>query len=561
MPVLRPYIPIALDALKQAHQRGQRKNLVVMATGTGKTVFMSHVPQTLDIPGQWLLWVHRKELMKQAVDKLRKWNPGLRVGVEMANQRCDPKNDQVVVASVQSLHEGSTRLTQFDPAAVAGIMIDECHHLTQDNSYGKLLNYFSVNPNLFLLGVTATDKRADGKSLGTVFTNVPYSYPMYDAVKDGYLADLKGIKVTTVANLDTIKTVKGEFDQGQLEETVNTNVRNDQIVDAWIENANNVQSIAFTVGIDHAKALAQSFRAKGVKAEAIWGEDPERDSKLDRHRSGDLTILCNDNVLTEGYDDWRIACVVDAAPTKSCLRYVQRLGRGTRIPDDIDNIIAAKARGETVAKDSCLVIDVVDNTSKHSLITLSSAFGLNQRLNLRGQSIFAVKERIESLAAENENLDAAGIEDYDQLDKIIEQVDLWAVKYPDEILKETANKWHKTVDGQYYMAVSSTEGARVWTDVLDRWFCHFKVGQNEFHEGNFKTRREALKYADRMLRLVDTDRARWQQRERFGGDKPATRTQLNILDGLKVKYPPIITMGEASKLITQYTAKNFSLRH
>lgn len=583
----------ATKATVAAHSVGQRRNILVLPTGCGKTVVMAEVIKELG--GFWIVLVHRKELAKQGADKIGRWNPTLKVGIEMGVLRSDVTDD-VVVASVQSLREGSSRLLQFDPAKVAGIMVDECHHATNDNSYSKIFQHFGVDKpgcRIHLLGVTATDMRGDGKSLHDVFDNVVYKMSMFDAVTQGWLVDLRGIKVSTFANLDKVKTVAGDFNQGQLETAVNTPERNKLLVEAWLENAENRQTIAFTAGIKHAKDLAAMFKAHGVRAEAVWGDDPERSDthkcdvcgtysavidnedkacrkstcagvycfikgKIENHKAGTTQILCNDNVLTEGYDDPKVSCILQTKPTKSPVLYRQQIGRGTRLPESVDNLVEAKKIGQLIEKSDCIIIDAVDNTSRHSLMTLAGITGLNPQLNLRGRSVFAVKTELDTLQAANPNLNVAGLDDVRKLTKIVEQVDLWKVKYPEEIIKESPNKWHKTSDGQYIMTVSQTEGARVSVDLLDTWHTHFKVGDNEFNE-DFPNRRQALEFADRMLRLCAGDRAYFQRRNTVMDHQDATIPQLNMLKHLRVKHPPIISKGMAAQLITQAQSKLFTL--
>jgi superfamily II DNA or RNA helicase len=166
------------------------------------------------------------------------------------------------------------------------------------------------------------------------------------------------------------------------------------IVQEWLKHAKDRQTIAFTVDIAHADALALAFKKYGVAAESVWGDDPYRAEKLAYHKNGHLRVLCNCAVLTEGYDDPNVACIIMARPTKSNLLFVQMAGRGTRIQPNIQNLIEAKANGVPVVKDDCLLMDVVDNTSRHSLVTLSSIFGLGNTLDLKGAKVTQAIDKI-----------------------------------------------------------------------------------------------------------------------------------------------------------------------
>lgn len=555
----RPYQTESLQAITANHIANLRRNLLVLPTGTGKTVVMAQVPKAIGEKGKWMLLIHRKELATQGADKLSKWNPDLEVGVEMG-QSYSSFSDDVIVASVQSLY--AERLAQFNPEEFAGIMVDEAHHCTIDNSYSDIFKYFGVDKpesRIHLLGVTATDKRGDGKSLGDIFDTVAYKMTMWDAVEDGWIVPLRGYKVTTHVSLDNVKITAGDFNQRQLEKTVNTPVRNKQIVDTWLEKGEDRQTVGFTVDIQHAKDLAEAFRAQGVQAQAVWGVDPDRDYKIRDHKARKLRVLCNSNVLTEGYDDWQIGCIIGACPTKSSLRYVQQIGRGTRLPEGTDNLLEDLKAGKALAKTDMIVIDAVDNSSKHSLMTLSTLAGLNPQLDLHGRKVFEVKKQLNGIQAANPHFDPTGLLDSDKIERIVEEVDLWKVKYADEILKETANKWYKTLDGQYLLQVAKGEGARIWSDLLDKWSCHFRVGDNEFRQHDFRSRREAFQWADRMLNLVGGKLAYFARRGQVTGAKPATAAQLDYLRRLGVQHPPLISKEDASKLITDWNNRHFTL--
>ena len=128
------------------------------------------------------------------------------------------------------------------------------------------------------------------------------------------------------------------------------------------------QTVVFCVTIQHAKDLAEAFRSEGVRAECVWGTDPDRSPKLWKHKKGEITVLTNCGVLTEGYDDWQISCIVLARPTKSELLFTQMIGRGTRKEKNITDLFYARNQNQPIKKPNCIVIDVVDNSRKHRLV-------------------------------------------------------------------------------------------------------------------------------------------------------------------------------------------------
>lgn len=217
----------------------------------------------------------------------------------------------------------------------------------------------ALAPDL-LVGVTATPDRADGKGLGRIYQEVVYSLSMIELMARGRLARLRGLRIDTGDSLDAVATRAGEFAQDQLEQAVNTPSRNDLVVRTWLEYARDrTRTVAFTVDVRHAHDLAAAFGAAGIAARAVSGATPadERRATLAAFHAGDIPVLTNCNVLTEGWDEPATDCILMTRPTKSRALYTQMVGRGAR-----------RAAG----KSDCLIIDYCDSTSRHQLVTLPS---------------------------------------------------------------------------------------------------------------------------------------------------------------------------------------------
>jgi len=443
-----------------------------------------------------LVIVHREELADQAADKLKRWNPSLRVGVEMGAREASSK-DNIIVGSVQTLgRKGSLRLAKFQPKDFGVVVCDKAHHSVAD-SYKTVFDHFDLRTpenKKLLLGVTATPNRADGLALGQVYDEIVYQIPILDAIKQGWLADMRGIKVRTDTTLDNVHTRAGDFAQDELQNAVNTPYRNGLIVQEWLKNASGLQTLAFTVDIAHAQHLAAVFKSYGVSSEAIWGDDPFRAEKLALHREGKLQVLTNCAVLTEGYDDWQIKCIVMARPTKSQLLFVQMAGRGTRIPNNISNLLEAKALGLDILKDNCLLIDVVDNTTRHSLVTMASIFGLSEKMDMRGKPITRVLSELEKAQAEHKGLDISKLEDIDKLQSYAEEVDLFHVKFSDEVMQYSELQWHTFGPETYRLLLPNGEKVVIWKDLFGEWEVAGTVRGNSFKESHIQSLPEAFKW-------------------------------------------------------------------
>lgn len=561
----REYQEKAHAAIRAGLLSKTNKQLISMATGTGKTVVFAQLPSQLKsiLPGKMLVLAHREELIDQAIDKMRKANPGLRIDKEMAEHHADPDAADVVVASVATLgRKGSKRLEKFDWSQFDKFVVDEAHHAiasTYLNIY-EAAGLLEPGDNRLLLGVTATPQRGDGEGLAKVFQKIVYTYSLRQAIEDGWLVEPRGYKVSTGTSLDSVKVNRGEYDQGQLADTVNTPQRNQLIAKAWLDYAQGRQTVGFTVDIQHAKDLAAIFQHYGIKAEALWGDDPDREEKLQRHKSREITVLFNCDVLTEGYDDWQIGCVILAGPTKSPVKFAQRVGRGTRLQDGVGNLNHAKTICDKTSqpypfKTDCIVLDVVDSSSRNSLITLPTLMGMSAKLDLRGKGVvFAVKQ-LEEKAKQFPHIDFNELDDITKIDAHVETVNLFDVKFPPEVENNSQLSWYTSPTGGFVMLLPEKDKITICQNLLDRWEIVGNIKGNKYR-GERNTIEEAFAAADETVSKVCPETLKILRREEKWHDAPATPGQIRLLAKFfKGKaIPRDLTKGKASKLISSFIA-------
>jgi superfamily II DNA or RNA helicase len=542
---LRPYQTAILDAILTNYRQGIRRQAVVAATGTGKTLCFAQIPSLMhaDLPGQILVLVHTEELVEQNAEELRKSNPDLNVDIEMAERHADP-NANIIVASVPTLGRARTsRREKFNWDNITICICDELHHSVSE-TYRRIFEtggFLKAGTHKLLVGFTATQNRSDGTPLNEIYEKIVYDYPIRRGIEEKFLCDLTGVRVDTRTCLDYVHTVSGEFNQTELAETVNTPERNSLIVESWIKEARPRKSVAFTVNIEHAQDLAKAFRQHGIAAEASWGTDPERAAKLARHKSGETLVLTNCAILLEGYNDPSIACIILARPTKSSLLFTQAIGRGTRLFE---------------GKANCLIIDVVDSTKRHSLASLASLLGLPKTLNLRGQSAIAALKIVEDAAREYPHVDLSGLRDIAKLQEYIEQVNFWDTKFPEEVEQFSEFVWHRSLGG-FVLSMPNREKLEIKqnllgtfdiTGVLNGRSIGFVADSLEqaFHKC------DALVVAKVSQHLpVLTRKAKWH-------DAPATPAQIltlsKLLRGTGRVIPENLSKGEASRVIGQQIA-------
>lgn len=546
-----------------------RRPLVVLPTGTGKTVvfaqllrhprmqaWLANYPTTRQ---RMLVIAHREELLEQAASKIHSANPELLVEIERPGRRAGPFTD-VVVVGIQTL---VNRLDAFWSDEFRVIVIDEAHHCSA-KTYRRVLHHFGVLlddsdaelptfvPDLekLFVGFTATTRRGDAVGLDHVFDRVAYSRDLKWMIEHGYLARLRGLHVDTKIDLDDIKTVHGDFNVNQLDEHVNTTARNALIVNAWREHAVDRKTIAFTVTVQHALDLAEAYRSiAGVKAAAVYGAMPieERREKLRQFAAGELQVLTNCNLLTEGYDEPSVTCIVHARPTKSSLLYIQMTGRGTRLYP---------------GKDDCLVLDCVDISAKHSLMTVADLVGLPPGFDVEGGDALEAKRRLDALRSENPLLNTAGVKTFAALRARVKEIDLWKAPEPaPELKKFAALAWAASPDGESFILrypvfdealstpekpLTRDEQLEVRVNQLSTW----DITLDDEPLSHATTLHDALDFADRwihenrrhVLSLIKRD-ARWRR-------DPATENQLKWLKRKKVPHDPSsISKGEASRLL------------
>lgn len=468
-----------------------------MATGLGKGNQFANLARHLKPTKRMMLLVHTIDLVEQGAKRIADWNPGMRVGIEMADRFAT--DEPVVAASVQTLgREDSSRMSSFNPMDFEFLVIDESHRATAD-SYVRIIDYFVAgNPDILIVGFTATPNRADFVPLGQVFDEIVFDYGIQKGIANGWLVDIKGIRVKTKTDISNIKTVAGDFKQDELEAAVNTPERNQLIADAWVENCYPRKTVVFCVDVQHAKDMALVFQMKGIPAEAVWGADPIRKEKMERFKSDQTMVMMNVKLLTEGFDLWSISCVVPAAPTKSQGRLVQQVGRGTRLQVGMWNLNEARANGALLShhKTDCLVMDVCDVTGKHSLVTLPSLFGLGPKLDLNGKSVMGAVKAIEDAQYANPNVDFSRLEDITKLKSFVESINLWSVNFCTEITDSSELCWHKFVDNSYRLLMPGKEQLVIKGNLLGQFAVRGTVMGERIEMGEFTSLPDALAFAE-----------------------------------------------------------------
>lgn len=342
---LRPYQQAARDAIHTEWENGHAHTLLVLPTGTGKTiVFASVAADQVRAGDRVLILAHRGELLEQAADKLRRAT-GLGSAVEKAGSTCLGSWFNVVVGSVQTLQR-TARLERFPHDYFGTIIIDEAHHAITDG-YRRILDYFS---GAKVLGVTATPDRGDMRNLGEVFDSLAFEYKLTDAIKEGYLCKIMAQTIPLQLDITSVTMSGGDYAVGDLGTALDPYL--EQIAAEMARRCKSRKTVVFLPLIKTSQKFRDLLNTYGFRAAEVNGQSDDRRQVLADFDAGKYNVLCNSMLLTEGWDCPSVDCVVVLRPTKVRSLYSQMVGRGTRL---------------SPGKTDLLLLDFLWMTDKHEL--------------------------------------------------------------------------------------------------------------------------------------------------------------------------------------------------
>lgn len=342
---LRPYQQQARDRIHAEWENGHTRTLLVLPTGTGKTiVFASVAADQVRAGDRVLILAHRGELLEQAADKLQR-STGLVSAVEKAESTCLNSWFRVVVGSVQTLQR-TARLERFPQDYFGTIIIDEAHHAITDG-YRRILDYFS---GAKVLGVTATPDRGDMRNLGEVFDSLAFEYKLTDAIKEGYLCKIMAQTIPLQLDITSVAMSGGDYAVGDLGTALDPYL--EQIAAEMARRCKSRKTVVFLPLIKTSQKFRDLLNTYGFRAAEVNGQSDDRRQVLADFDAGKYNVLCNSMLLTEGWDCPSVDCVVVLRPTKVRSLYSQMVGRGTRL---------------SPGKTDLLLLDFLWMTDKHEL--------------------------------------------------------------------------------------------------------------------------------------------------------------------------------------------------
>lgn len=538
--ILRPYQKEALDAVLLNANNGISRQLVVLPTGSGKTVIFSQLPIIKPNTLPMLVLAHRSELLEQAKSKILQSNPNLTVEIEQAERKAGKVD--VVVASVATLGRNNTpRIEEYSKDYFKSIVIDEAHHAAAP-SYRRIIDFFSPD---FLLGVTATPQRSDSTRLIDVFDEIVYYRTIQDLIQEGWLSPLVGYRVKTSTDISEVEIQNGEYSQSQLEEKIDNPERNAHVVAAYRNLAMAKKTLVYASGVKHAQNLAVSFRQASVETAVIVGTTPreEREKILAQFATGQISVIVNVGVLTEGFDEPSLEAIIIAKPTRSTLLYTQIVGRGTRLFE---------------GKERCIIIDIADTTKGKKPIGLPTLLGMPPDFDLQGQSLTDVAEKFEELESYCPG-EAVRVLNPDDIQVAYTRINLFMPPPPNPVVLEYSKLvWAEIAEDEFHLGLNNSESMRIKCDTLGRW----NVTLHDNHQKSTRVlglapdMREAFARSDKWIQsnrassvaLLDSS-SPWR------ADAP-TASQQKLLKRIGIPITTDMTKGMASQIISRYYENN-----
>lgn len=533
---LRPYQKEAIEAIVTARRNGIRRMVVCLPTGAGKTVIFSRLAALAHRPV--LVLAHREELLEQALDKIQRVAPeDVLIDIEQGERRASDQA-RVVVASLRSLHD--ERLDALLEGRDFGLIVyDECHHAVAEDNMRILtrLGCFDDDWEGTLLGFTATTQRADGVGLEKAFEEIVFYRGLIDLIREGYLCNLRGFRVSTAADLRRLTGGGLDFSVEELAEAVDIEERNALVARSIQELARDRRTLAFCVTVRHARNLARALNIIGVPAGFVHGEmkSEQRAFVLESFRNHDIHVLANVGVLTEGFDDPGVSCIAMARPTRSEGLYVQCVGRGTRLHP---------------GKEDCLILDFCD-LSTLPLVTLPSLFGLPREMDLEGADVEEAERALKQLTLDFPTFEVEpGEITLGEIQRRAASFNPLTLDIHPEIMAISGNAWESLGSAGLALHVLGPKGLQEITviNTRRRGRSRYQVAFDDEEKATFARIEEAVEAVDYELAALGEGVARSARPEAGWRQDPPTDSEYAALRELK---PPrrAQTRGEALRYL------------
>ena len=362
---LRDYQQTAITDIRQAFTQ-HRRVLYQLPTGAGKTIIFCEIARQAVSKGKRVLViVHRQELLRQTIAKVSAacipWGaiaPGYSMQLDWPLQ----------IAMVQTA-------ARRDIGSYDLIICDEAHHAVAGSWHAII----ETQPKAYILGVSATPCRLDGKGLSEAFDVLLEGVTMRELIEAGYLCAPK-VYAASVADVSGVRKLGGDYNRGELDAAMDKPKITGDAVAEYRKLADGKPAIVFCVSVQHAERVADMFRAEGYRAEAVDGSlpDDERKRRINGLADGSVQVLTSCDIVSEGTDIPAVECAILLRPTQSEALYLQQVGRALRpVP----------------GKQWAVILDHAGNVFRHGMPTAAREWTLDGRpKQAKQQAVEAVRQ-------------------------------------------------------------------------------------------------------------------------------------------------------------------------
>jgi DNA repair protein RadD len=331
----------AEELLRESLLQGHKRPILQSPTGSGKTVLAAAIVEKALAKGKRVIFtVPKKSLIDQTVERFNE--AGIKaIGVVQAQHPDTDATQPVQVCSIQTLRR--RKLPQADL-----VLIDEAHEI---HDFHREWMEKPEWQNIPFIGLTATPWK---KGLGKLYDDLIIPTTTAELIEKGFLSKFK-VFAPSHPDLAGVKTVAGDYHEGQLSAVMSKKELTADVVKTWLEKGEDRPTLAFCVDLAHARKLQEQFHSAGVSCGYVdaYTSRVDRQHVAERFRNRLDQVVCSVGTLTTGID-WDVRCIILARPTKSEILYVQIIGRGLRTG---------------VGKDHCLILDHSDTTLKLGFVT------------------------------------------------------------------------------------------------------------------------------------------------------------------------------------------------
>jgi superfamily II DNA or RNA helicase len=536
--LLRPYQEVAVsDACKALDKHNN--TLVVAPTGAGKTIMLSALVGKRHKKGKRVLVLqHRDELVSQNKEKFERVNP--LISTSIVNGTVKHWEGDAVFSMVQTM---SRDRNLRDRPLFDMVVIDEGHHAAAP-TYTKVIDaVLKDNENAEIVGFTATPNRGDGKGLRGVFNNCAHQIELATLIREGFLVRPKSyvIDLGVGDQLDRVTKRGKEYDMEEVAAIMDRSVINERIVDEWKDKAGDRKTVVFCSTVLHAEHVCEAFLRAGIRADFVTGETPKEDRAEMLHdlEFGDLQVVVNVMVLTEGFDAPPVSCVVLTRPCSQKGTMVQMIGRGLRIVDP-------EIYPDTI-KTNCIVMDFGTSIITHGALDETANLDGSEK-NAGGDAPTKVCPECESEVASNTRI-CPICEHVFELREKSELIDFVMTEY--DLMQLSPFMWIDPYGTGTVMMATGFNGFSMVGKVGNYWVAIVKAQNGRARIVSIGEKVQAMSAADDFLREIEDSTAankskRWLNQAATPKQKQLLRNngvQVSEMDFSWTKYKAACCLG------------------